>query len=123
MSSNADTMSESKHQMNSSDFEVDSHDLPSQSKAKTVHLLDNVRTALTAVSILSAITILATSADALSIYQATHLPGDHLLPLWPAAFNIRPTIALVVCSTIVVVASAISLGFGKTKTVCISIYN
>lgn len=109
-------MSESKRQMNSSDFEVDSHDLPLQSKIKTLGLLDTVRTALTAVTLLSAVSILAVSADALSVYQATHLPNDFLLPLWPTDFNIRPTLALVICSAIVVVTSGVSLGFGRIKS-------
>ncbi|PKS10322.1 hypothetical protein jhhlp_002073 [Lomentospora prolificans] len=116
MSSTADTMSESKRQMNSSDFEVDSHDLPVQAKIKTLSLLDNVRTALTTVTLLSAVTVLAVSADSLAVYQATHLPSDYLLPLWPADFNIRPTLALVICSAIVVLTSGVSLGFGRIKS-------
>lgn len=113
-------MAESKRQMNSSEFEVDSHDLPIQSKVKTLGLLDNARTVLTALTLLSAVSILAVSADALSVYQATHLPDDFLLPLWPADFNIRPTTALVICSAIAVVTSSVSLGFGRIKFVSLT---
>jgi hypothetical protein len=109
--------SESKNQANASDFEVDSQDLHLQSRLKMVRRLDSARVGLTLVALLAGITILGVSADALAEYNATHLPGDFLLPLWPDQFDLRPTVALVVGSTIVTVTNIASLLFSKVRFV------
>lgn len=112
---------EPKRQANSSDFEVDSQHIDFQSKVKTTHkVLEAARKSLSIVALLAGITILGVSADALAVYQATHLPSDFLLPLWPQAFNLRPTVALVVGSAIVVVANAVGLLSGTVKVVCLA---
>lgn len=100
-----------------SSFEVDSHDHHLQSKIRTLELTDNVRISLTLVALLMGITVLGVSADALAVYDATHVPHTFLLPLWPDQFNLRPTVALVVGSTIVVLANAVSLLFSKVQSV------
>lgn len=100
-----------------SSFEVDSHDHHLQSKIRTLELTDNVRISLTLVALLMGITVLGVSADALAVYDATHVPGTFLLPLWPDQFNLRPTVALVVGSAIVVLANAVSLLFSKVQSV------
>lgn len=33
--------------------------------------------------------------------------------MWPNEFDLRPTVALVVCGAVILVASALSLGAGK----------
>lgn len=106
---------ERKREMNSSDFEVDSDDFHYQSKLKVLKTLESVRTALSIVALLTGITILGVSADALAVYKSTHIGQDFHLPLWPDNFNVRPTVALVVGSAIVVVANAVGLLFGKVK--------
>lgn len=109
-------MSNSKPEL-TSDFEVESHDLALHPKLKTLHLIDGARTALTAVGLLAAITVLGVSADGLAVYEATHLPPEFNLPLWPKNFNIGPTIGLVVCSAIVILANGASLVLCRAKTV------
>jgi hypothetical protein len=108
---------ERKREMNSSDFEVDSNDLHFQSKVKTLKVLEGARTGLTVAALLCGITILGLSADALAVYNDTHIGQDFLLPLWPDNFNVRPTVALVAGSAIVVIANAVGLLFGKVKVV------
>lgn len=100
-----------------SSFEVDSQDLHLQSKVRTLRMLDGARIGLTILALAMGITILGVSADTLAVYDATHVPREFLLPLWPDSFNLRPTVALVVGSTIVLVANAVSLLFSKVHSV------
>lgn len=111
--------SEHKGPVSTSEFEVDPQDLQFQSRLKVLRLVDSVRIGLTGLSLLCAITILGTSADSLAVYNTTHLPSDFNLPLWPDNFDLRPTIALVVGSVIVLLTSIVSLLFGKVQTVSI----
>jgi len=80
-------------------------------------MLESARTGLTIVALLAGVTILGVSADALAVYNATNIGQDFLLPLWPDNFNLRPTVALVAGSAIVVVANAVGLLFGRVKVV------
>lgn len=100
-----------------SSFEANSEDLHLQSKIRTLRMVDGARVGLTVLVLSMGITILGVSGDALAVYDATHVPHDFLLPLWPDQFNLRPTVALVVGSAIVVVASAVSLLFSKVQSV------
>ena len=109
--------SEPKRQVNSSEFEVDSQDLGYNAKVKTLRILEGARTSLTIVALLAGITILGVSADALAVYSATHVPADFLLPLWPDNFDLRPTVALVVGSAIVIVTNIVALLFSRVKFV------
>ncbi|KAI1378198.1 hypothetical protein F4677DRAFT_385860 [Hypoxylon crocopeplum] len=95
--------------------EFDPHDLEYQRYTKKIRLVDGARIALTGLALLCALTILGTSADTLAVYNETHLSSDFHLPLWPDKFDIRPTIALVVGSSIVVIASIASLISSKVK--------
>lgn len=106
-----------KPEPTTSDFEVQSHDLSFHPKLKTLSLLDGARVALTAVAFLAGITVLGVSADAVAVYEATHLPPEYNLPLWPKNFNIGPTIALVVCSVIIILANGASLALCRGKSV------
>lgn len=111
-----DTMSNTKPEP-ASDFDVESHDESLHPKLKTLHLVDGARGALTAVGLLAGITVLGVSADALAVYEATHLPPEYNLPLWPKNFNLGPTIALVVCSAIIILANGASLALCRGKSV------
>ncbi|RYP41228.1 hypothetical protein DL769_011602 [Monosporascus sp. CRB-8-3] len=107
--------SERKGKASTSGFEIDSQDIQYQSRLKTIRLADSMRIGLTGLALLSGLAILGTSADALAVYNATHLPSEYHLPLWPVDFDLRPTIALVTGSAIVVVVSAVSLVFSKAQ--------
>lgn len=112
-----DTMSANIKPEPTSDFEVESHDLSLHPKLKTLNLLDGARVALTALGLLAGVTVLGVSADAVAVYEATHLPPEYNLPLWPKNFNIGPTIALVVCGTIIILANGASLALCRGKSV------
>jgi hypothetical protein len=110
-------MSEPKNAANTSDFEVDSQDLQMHSKIRTLRVVDGARVSLTALALLAGITILGVSADALAVYDSTHLSGDFLLPLWPDHFDLRPTVALVVGAAIITIINIVSLACSKVKYV------
>lgn len=99
---------------------MEPHDLEYQSRLKSLRLVDSVRIGLTGLSLLCALTVLGTAADSLAVYNTTHLPSEYSLPLWPDDFDLRPTIALVAGSVIIVLTSMVSLVFGKVQTVSIS---
>ncbi|KAK6949978.1 hypothetical protein Daesc_008301 [Daldinia eschscholtzii] len=95
--------------------DVDPQDHQYQSHLKKLRLVDSARIGLTGFALLCGLTILGTAADTLAVYNATHLPSDFHLPLWPDHFDLRPTVALVVGSTIVVIANIVSLLCSKIK--------
>ncbi|KAJ4192262.1 hypothetical protein NW755_004389 [Fusarium falciforme] len=99
-----------------SNFDADMDDAQFESKSRMFRLTDSGRLGLTVLGLAAGITILGVSADSIAVYNATHVPGDFLLPLWPANFDLRPTVALVVCSALVMVANAISLVASKVPT-------
>lgn len=101
-----------------SDFEVDSQDLHLQSKVRSLRLVDTARISLTALALLMGLTVLGVSADALHVYNETHLGREFRLPLWPDEFNLRPTVALVAGAAVVVVCNAVSLVGSKVQSVC-----
>ncbi|KAI0400379.1 hypothetical protein F4802DRAFT_610174 [Xylaria palmicola] len=107
---------EHKSPPSASDFEVDPRDVTYQTQQGVIRLLDGLRVGLTALAFLSGITILGTSANAIMIYNDTHVPGDFNLALWPDEFDLRPTVALVVASSIIVLASLVSLLLSKAGT-------
>ncbi|KAK0722858.1 hypothetical protein B0T26DRAFT_643646 [Lasiosphaeria miniovina] len=102
-----------------SDFESDSqhdhHHLPQANKTSAMRTVDTARIATTALALLMGATVLGVSANTLAVYDATHVPYDFFLPLWPDEFNIRPTVALVVGSTIVILANIAALCFSKVR--------
>jgi hypothetical protein len=103
-----------------SDFEVDSRDMHLQSKVRSLRMVDNARVGATALALLMSITILGVSGNTLAVYDHTRLPGDFnslfSLALWPAEFNIRPTVALVVGSSIIMVTNIAALCFSKVPS-------
>ncbi|KID89185.1 hypothetical protein MGU_03870 [Metarhizium guizhouense ARSEF 977] len=106
-----------KNELSSSDFEVDSNELQSHSRVQKVKLIHSLRTGLTVLALAAGIAILGLSADTLSVYNATHLPADFLLSLWPENLDIRPTTSLVVGSAIVTAMNVVSLVASKNEFV------
>lgn len=108
-----------KNELSSSDFEIDNNELRAHSRVRMVSVVHSVRVGMTVLALVAGITILGLSADTLSVYNATHLPADFLLPLWPENFDLRPTTALVAGSAIVTAMNAVSLLASKTRFVSI----
>ncbi|KAF9871665.1 hypothetical protein CkaCkLH20_10863 [Colletotrichum karsti] len=108
--------SDEKNIPQTSGFEVDPEDTQFASQARFLGTINTARVSLTAVALLAGITILGVSADALAVYDATHVPASYLLPLWPDAFDLRPTVALVAGSSIVLVANLVSLLFSRVQS-------
>ncbi|KAJ8119782.1 hypothetical protein ONZ43_g3340 [Nemania bipapillata] len=106
---------EQKGPASASNFEVDPRDVTYQRHQATIHFLNGVRVGLTSLALVSGITILGTSANALMVYNNTHVSSDFHLALWPDEFDLRPTVALVVGSSLVVLANLVSLIFSKAK--------
>lgn len=100
-----------------SEFEVESQDPQYRSHVGAIRLVDGGRVGLTVLALLSGITVLGTSGHALDVYNTTSVSTSFLLPLWPDEFDARPTVALVIGSTIVILTSIISLVFSKTSSV------
>ncbi|GKT43948.1 uncharacterized protein ColSpa_04129 [Colletotrichum spaethianum] len=108
--------SESKNVSHTSDFEIDVEEVHISSQARVLKAVDAARVSFTALALLASITVLGVSADALAVYDATHVPAHYLLPLWPDAFDLRPTVALVVGSSILIVANIVSLLFSRVQS-------
>lgn len=98
-----------KTQLSASDFELETQQLDYQAKVRFYHLINSSRVLLTAVGLAAGVAALGLSADALLVYNNTHVPAEFLLPLWPENFDLRPTHALIAGSVIVIIANAISL--------------
>ncbi|EON98089.1 hypothetical protein UCRPA7_6361 [Phaeoacremonium minimum UCRPA7] len=104
-----------KNEASYSDAEVESHDLHLQAKTRTLRLLDGARISVTTLALLCGITVLGVSGDALNVYNTTSVSHDFPLSLWPDEFNIRPTVALVVGSSIVTVTNIVALLCSKVR--------
>jgi len=100
-----------------SDFQEWSPDAGHQKAVRTFRAIESTRLGLTVLALLSAITILATSADTLAVYNKTHLGEDFFLALWPSDFDIRPTTALVICGAIIMLSSAASLAVSRVPSI------
>lgn len=92
----------------------------SSSAHKRSNLITSINTGLTVLALLSAITIVGTSADTIQVYNTTSVGEGRFLSMWPNEFDLRPTVALVVCGAIILVASALSLVASKVNLVCLS---
>ncbi|KAI1419141.1 hypothetical protein F5Y12DRAFT_721094 [Xylaria sp. FL1777] len=106
---------EEKGPASPSTFEVDPRDVTYQRHQGTIRLLNSVRIGLTGLALVSGITILGTSANSLMVYNNTHVASAFNLALWPDEFDLRPTVALVVGSSIIILANLASLIFSKAK--------
>ncbi|PMD24305.1 hypothetical protein NA56DRAFT_567601 [Hyaloscypha hepaticicola] len=99
--------------MNAEASSFEAPTLVQQKSTKMARVAESVGMGLTVLALLAGITTVVTAADALAVYNTTSLPGEYLLPLWPADFNNRPSVALVVCGTIIILSSAASLVHSK----------
>ncbi|KAF5658132.1 hypothetical protein FHETE_10049 [Fusarium heterosporum] len=106
-----------KTEISASNFETDVESVRTEPSFRLYRLIDSARLGLTILGLAAGLTILGVSANALTVYNATYVPQDWLLQLWPANFDVRPTVALVVGSAIVVVANLISLIASKIPAV------
>jgi hypothetical protein len=111
-------MSDSKPESTSSFPEFEIRELEQQKTTKMVRIVESARLGLAVLALLSAVVIVGTSAETLSVYNKTHLSQDFFLALWPTNFDTRPTVALVTCGVIIAIASALSLAGSKISTVC-----
>lgn len=83
-------------------------------------MLDAVRIGITTLALLTGLTILGLAGNALAVYNATRLQDAVWLSLWPAAFDLRPTVALVVGSSLVTLANIAGLLCSKVPHVSLS---
>jgi hypothetical protein len=107
----------SRSQGSASSLEGDSQDKHLQSKMRTIRAVDSARLGTTALALLMCLTVLGISANTLRVYQETHVGAEFLLPLWPDEFNVRPTVSLVVGSSIALVGNIIALCFSQIGAV------
>jgi hypothetical protein len=110
-------VTENKPEFASEFQEFETRDVGYEKRQRTARVIESVRFAATLLALLAGLTILGTSADTLGVYNKTSLGQEFFISLWPAEFDIRPTTALVICSTIIFVASAISLVIMKVSAV------
>jgi len=100
-----------------SEFQEWSPDAGHQKAVRTSRAIESTRLGLTVLALLSAITIVGTSADTLAVYNKTHLGEEFFLALWPSDFDIRPTTALVICGSIIILSSAASLAVSRVPSI------
>jgi len=110
MSTAKPQLTESYEENNFQEFET--RQAGSQMNGK-VRMVESARLGLTLLGLLAAITIVGTSGDTLMVFNSTTLSGAFNLSLWPTDFDIRPTVALVTCGAVVVLASIMSLAVSK----------
>ncbi|KAJ2896611.1 hypothetical protein MKZ38_005401 [Zalerion maritima] len=108
--------SPNKQEPSTSGFESDAQSIAIQPLARKLNLVESIRVGLTVVALCCGIIVLGVSAHTLSVYNWTNLPTDFLLPIWPENFDARPTVALVVGSTIIVVSNLVSLACSKVSS-------
>lgn len=107
-----------QYQPETSEFET--REQTFEKNVRVTRMAESVRLALMVVALLAGLTIVGTSADTLSVYDKTYVSTDFLLPLsgvWPSEFDLRPTIALVTCGTIIAITSAIALIASKASSI------
>lgn len=106
-----------KQEMTSSHYEVDGHDRYLQKQSKMLRVVDAARLSITLASLVCGIVILGLSTDAISAYNSTRISEVGWLAIWPASFDLRPTVALVVGSCLVTVANIAGLLCSKVPQV------
>ncbi|KAL3419424.1 hypothetical protein PVAG01_09645 [Phlyctema vagabunda] len=106
-------MSDLKDQPVASFQEFDGPPSSNSPASGTTRLVEATRLGLTVLGFVGSVIIVGTAADTLAVYNNTSLSQDFWLPLWPSNFSLQPTIALVTCGCIMLVASALSLAMSK----------
>ena len=77
------------------------------------------RVALSAITLIAGIVIVACAGSSLRSYSSTHLDSEYLLPLWPSTVDLRPTHTILACGVVITVFSLIYLIAAFAPTVCI----
>ncbi|EPE09974.1 hypothetical protein F503_05069 [Ophiostoma piceae UAMH 11346] len=97
--------------VSSSEFDVHSEDLHLQSKVRSLRLLDAARAAATTLALLMGLVVLGISGNSIYVYNRSHSTDVAWLSAWPssAAFDFKPTVALVAGSSLVIIANLIAL--------------
>ncbi|KUJ12793.1 uncharacterized protein LY89DRAFT_193282 [Mollisia scopiformis] len=90
---------------------------PAMRGSNKSNIVDSINLGLTVLALLSAMTIVGTSAETLQVYNTTRLGNGHFLSMWPNEFDIRPTVALVVCGSIMIVAAALGVVVKKVPAI------
>lgn len=85
-----------------------------QLQAKVLHWM---RIAISAVTLLASVVIIACAASALRTYTSTRDNAEWVLPLWPASVDLRPTHAVLACGVILALASILYLIAALAPTV------
>lgn len=106
-----------KNEITASYLEVDSNDEYLRKKTAAVNIIDGARVSITGLALLCGITILALSGNAVSVYNSTRLEEAGWLSIWPALFDLRPTIALLTGSCVVTIANIAGLLCSKVPHV------
>ncbi|RDW78442.1 hypothetical protein BP5796_06294 [Coleophoma crateriformis] len=109
-------MAETKAQFVSGFEEFDTHVEQHKPKTGSPRAVEAARLGLTVLAFVAGVVIVGTSADTLSTFDSTSLAADFYLPLWPVNLDTRPTVALIICGAIIVVASAASLATSKVPS-------
>ncbi|KAK2630070.1 hypothetical protein QTJ16_000890 [Diplocarpon rosae] len=76
-----------------------------QQRTGAARLVESVGLGLMVLALASSIAIVATAGDTLGVYNKTTLGPEFPLALWPRDFDLRPTVALVTCGTIMTLCS------------------
>lgn len=106
-----------KQDIASSHFEIDVNDQYLRKQAKTVAMIDAARVGCTTLALLVGLTIMGLSGNAIYVYNSTRMADAGWLSIWPAFFDLRPTVALVAGSSIVTVANIAGLLCSKVPHV------
>jgi hypothetical protein len=111
--------SETKTDVETSNIDLDAHNLLIQGRARLYRAADALRLLLTGLSFACAAFVLGLSASALAAYERTHLSDAAFnLPLWPEGdFDLRPTRAMIATGAIVVASSGVSILSSKVETI------
>ena len=82
--------------------------------------LHRARIALSAISFIAGVVIIACAASSLQSYSSTQLDSEYLLPLWPPMVDVRPTHAVLACGIILTAFSLfyLSAAFAPTVSYC-----
>lgn len=109
-----------KNQVSISDFEIEAQSIDTSSRTRLLRAINALRSCLTWLAAVVAIVILGLSADTLRAYNDTNVAPKYQLQLWPDAFDIRPTQALVAGSVIAAASHIATQLVGQIKVSYIS---
>jgi hypothetical protein len=111
--------SDTKTDVETSNVNLDAHNLLIQGRARLYRAADALRILLTGLSLACAACLLGLSASALAAYERTHISDASFnLPLWPEGdFDLRPARAMIAAGAIVVVSSGASILASKVETI------